>query len=174
MRDLKTIAYGWIRCFCDKIMELVLVFAITVISYTILLYFISFLWVIYVETPVGQRFLTLHNADIAFIAKLQNQNFFILSLRVSLLVIKVCLVLGAVSQVFLMIRFVYDARSFFLRLILWGVPCAVLSSTAIYNTYEIGWSVSFFLGFIPSLILFNYCLRFSSGLLPEISILHRR
>ena len=162
------------RHFCDKIIELAIAFAVTIISYTILLYLVSFLWVLYVETPMGQQFITIHIADTTFIEELLDQNFFMLSLRVNLLVIEVCLILGAVSQVFLMIRYVYDARSFFQRLILWGIPCAILSSIAIYKTHEIGWLMSFFLGFTPSLILFNYCLRFASGLLPEISILYRR
>lgn len=168
--NMKTSIYQWLRLFGDKLMELVFAFAIVVILYTGVLYLVGFLWTTYIETPMGQRFLSLHMVEMALIESLQDRNFFMLSFQVSFIVIKVCLVVGAVGQLFFLIRYLYDGRGFFGHLILWGIPCAALATIAIYRTYEIGWMASFLLGLVPSVVLFNYCLKFTSELVPEIFI----
>jgi len=127
------------------------------------------LWILYLETPVGQRFLADHIVYVGVIENLQRQNFLILTLRVALIVIAVCLVLGAAGRVLLVMRYIYDPQGFFGHLIFWGIPSAVLTSFAIHRTLKLGWAVSFSLGLLPTLLLFNYCFRFTLGLVPEIS-----
>jgi hypothetical protein len=111
--------------------------------------------------------------SIGVIESVQRQNFLMLTLRLTLIVVTVCLVLGAVSQALLLTRYLYDPQGFFGRLILWGVPCAGLTSFAICRTLNWGWATSFSLGLVPSLILFSFCFKFTSGLVPEISTVFR-
>jgi len=161
--------YEWLRLLCGKSVRLALTSGAVIFLYTGLLYFVDFLWMIYIETPVGQRFLTLNLVDISAIESLRGENFLALSLEVILIVILVCLVFGAVSQVFLLNRYFREGRGFFYRLIIWGIPCVALTSIAISRIYEMGSGASALLGLVPTVVLFNSCLRFTPGLLPEIS-----
>ncbi len=170
---MKPTVLKWIRHFWGKFTELVLTFGITVILYTGILYLVSFLWIVYLDTPTGQRFITLHYVDTALIDSLRQQNFLIFSLRISLIVMSVCLVLGVVSQLLALVRYFYDGRGFFSHLILWGIPSAAFSTLAINGAFETGWVALSLLGFLPVVALFNGCLRFTSELLPEVSPLFR-
>jgi hypothetical protein len=166
---MKNDVYQWLRLLWSKSLGLAFASGVTVILYTGLLYFMNLFWLLYIETPVGKRFSSLHIIDINAIEGLRTENFFMLSLEVILNVLIVCLVLGAVSQVFLLIRYFHEGRGFSYRLIVWGIPCVALTSVAISRTFEIGPVASFLLGVGPTMALFQVSLRFTSGLLPEIS-----
>ena len=166
---MKNSVYEWPRLLWRKSVGLACTSGVTVVLYAGLLYLVKFFWILYIETPAGKRYLTLHIVDISAIEGLQGENLLTLSLRVILIVITVCLIFGAVSQVFLLIRYFHEGRGFFYRLILWGIPCVTLTAVAISRTYEIGPVASFLLGLGPTMVLFSSCLRFTPGLLPEVS-----
>ncbi len=166
---MKNAVFEWLRLLWSKSVRLAFASGVTVILYTGLLYLVNLLWMLYIETPMGKRFLDLHIVDVRAIEDLQAENFLMLSLEVILTVLMVCLVFGAVSQVFLLIRYFHEGRRLFYRLIVWGIPCAALTAVAISGTYEIGPVASLFLGVVPTMVLFQSCLRFTPGLLPEIS-----
>jgi hypothetical protein len=166
---MKDSIYAWLRLLWGKSVDLALTSVVTVVLYAGLLYLVNFFWMVYIETPVGKRFVAHHVADIAVIEGLRGENFFLLSLGVILAFIAACLVFGAVSRVFLLLRYFHEGRGFLYRLILWGIPCAGLTAVAISRAYEIGLVASFLFGVGPSMALFDKCLRFTPGLLPEIS-----
>lgn len=166
---MKNAVFEWLRLLWSKSVGLAFASGVTVILYAGLLYLVNLSWMLYIETPIGKRSLALHIVDIRAIEDLQAENFLMLSLEVSLIVLMVCLVFGAVSQVSLLIRYFYEGRGFFYRLIVWGIPCVALTAVAISRTYEIGPVASFLLGLGPTMVLFHGCLRFTPGLLPEIS-----
>ena len=162
--------YKWLCHFWGKLIELALAYGATVILYAGLLYLANFLWILYIETPVGQKFLEYHNIEV--IEDLQQQNFLVLILRITFFAISGCLTLGAVSQILLIKRYFYDPQGFFGRLIYWGIPCTALTSFAIHRILKLEWAASFSLALVPSLVLFNYCFRFTE-LVPEISALFK-
>ena len=166
---MKNAVFEWLRLLWSKTVGLAFASGITVVLYAGLLYIVNLLWMIYIETPVGKRFLSLHIVDIRAIEDLRVENFLMLSLEVILIVLMVCLVFGAVSQAFLLIRYFYEGRGFFYRLIVWGIPCVALTSVAISRTYEMGPVASFLFVLVPTMVLFQSCLRFTPGLLPETS-----
>ena len=166
---MKNGSQEWIRLLWSKSVGLAFASVVTVVLYAGLLYIMNLLWILYIETPIGKRLLTLHIIDISAIEGLRAENFLMLSLELSLIVLMVCLVFGAVSQVSLLIRYFYEGRGFFYRLIVGGIPCVALTSAAISRTYEIGTVASILLGLVPTMVLFHGCLRFTPGLLPEIS-----
>jgi len=166
---MKNAVFEWLRLLWSKSVTLALASGATVALYTGVLYLVNIFWMLYLETPVGKRFVALHIVDISAIEQLRSENFLLLSLEVILTVLMVCLVFGAVSQVFALIRYFYEGRRLLYRLIVWGIPCAALTAVAISRTYEIGPVASFLLGVVPTMLLFQSCLRFMPGLLPEIS-----
>ena len=166
---MKNDVFEWLRLLWSKSVGLAFAFGATIILYAGFLYIVNLLWMVYMETPIGKRFLDLHIVDIRVIEDLRAENFLMLSLEVVLIVLLACLVFGAVSQVFLLIRYFYEGRGFLYRMIVGGVPCVALTSVAISGTYETGPVASFFLGVVPTMVLFQSCLRFTPGLLPEIS-----
>jgi hypothetical protein len=159
----------WLRLLWSKTVWLAFTSGMTVILYALLFYIVNFLWMVYIETPIGKRFLALYTLDIATIEGFRAENFFMLSLEVILAVLMVCLVVGAVSQAFLLIRYFYEGRGLLFRLIVWGIPCAVLTAAAICKIYEIGPVASFLLAVVPTMALFQSCLRLTHAVLPEIS-----
>jgi hypothetical protein len=168
-KAMKNAAFEWLRLLWSKSVKLAFASGIMVILYAGLLYAVNLFWMVYLETPVGQRFLTLRIADMGTIDALRSENFLLLSLQVILTVLMVCLVFGAVSQVFLLIRYFYEGRGLLYRLIVWGIPCVALTAVAVSRTYEIGLAASFLLGVAPAMFLFQSCLRFTQGLVPELS-----
>jgi len=168
---MKNAAFDWLRLLWRKIVRLAFSSAIAVVLYTGLLYILNLFWMLYIETPVGKRFLALHVIDIKAIEDLRAGNFLMLSLEIILIVLMVCLVFGAVCQVFSLIRYFYEGRGLLYRLTVWGIPCVVLTAAAISRTFEIGPVASLLLAVVPAMVLFQGCLRFTPGLLPEISTL---
>jgi hypothetical protein len=166
---MKNAVFEWLRLFWSKTVGLAFASGVTVILYAGLLYIANLLWMLYTETPIGKRFLTLHIVDVRAIEDLQAENFIMLSLEVTLNALMVCLVFGALCQVFLLIRYFYEGRGLLYRLTVWGIPCVVLTAAAISRTFEMGPVASFLLGLVPTMVLFQGCLRFTPGLLPEIS-----
>lgn len=166
---MKNAVFEWLRLLWSKTVGLAFASGVTVVLYAGFLYLVNIFWMLYLETPIGKRFLSLHIVDMRAIEDLRAENFLMLSLEVILIVLTVCLVFGAVSQAFLLIRYFHEGRRFFYRLIVWGIPCVALTSVAIFRTYEIGPVASFLLGVGPTMVLFQSCLRFTPGLLPEIS-----
>ena len=114
--------------------------------------------------------MSLHRGDMSVIEGLQAESFLRLSFEVVVIVVTACLVFGAVSQVFLLIRMFYEGRGYIFRLIVWGIPCVVLTTMAIFRVYDLGPEVSRFLGLIPTIVVFQSCLEFTQGLLPDISM----
>jgi hypothetical protein len=169
VRDRLRPVRDYLGRFWDNLLQLLLACAATVILYTVLIYLASFLWTLYLETHVGQRFVANHPAHVDLIEDLLRHNLLFLILRVIPVVAIVCLVVGAASRTLMLIRYFYDPQGFIGRTVFWGLPCAVLSSFAIHRTLELAWTISFAIGLLPTLALFHYCFTFTSGLLPEIS-----
>jgi len=158
----------WLRLLVDRSIRLALTFCIAVALYAGLLRLIDFLWLAYIETAVGRSFLELYTPDLSAVEVLRAESFLTLSLRVTLVVIQVCLVLGALGQVSCLVSYLYAGRGFIQRLIIWGIPAVAFASIPISETYALGWEASVLLAALPTLVLFNSCIKFASELLPEI------
>jgi len=166
---MKSAILEWLRLWWSKSTGLIFASGVTVILYAGLLYIANLSWMLYIETPIGKQFLSLHIIDIDIIDALRAENFLVLSLEVVIAVLVVCLVFGAVSQVFLLTRYFYEGRGLLYHLTVWGIPCVAFTTVAISRTYETGLITSFFLGVVPTMALFQACLRFTHVLLPELS-----
>ena len=166
---MKSAVFEWLRLLWSKSIGLIFASGVTAILYTGLLYIVNLSWMLYIETPIGKQFLSLHIIDIETIDALREGNFLVLSLEIVIAVLVVCLIFGAVSQVFSLTRYFYEGRGLLYHLIAWGIPCVVFTTVAISRTYETGLITSFFLGVVPTMALFQGCLRFTHVLLPEIS-----
>ena len=147
---MKNAAFYWFRLLWSKTVGLAFVSSVTVILYAGLFYLVNLFWMLYIETPVGKRFVTLHIIDIGTIEDLRSGSFLMLSSEVILTVLLVCLVFGAVCQVLSLTRYFYEGRGFTYRVIVWGIPSVVLSAAAISRTFEIGLMGSFLLAVVPS------------------------
>jgi hypothetical protein len=166
---MKNPVFAWLRLWWSKSVRLAFASGVTIILYAALLYIVNLCWMLYIETPLGKRFLALQIIDIGTVEGLQAENFLELSIEVSLTVVTVCLVFGAVSQVFLLIRYLYEGRGLWYRFMMWGIPCIALTAAVISRTYGIGPVASSLLALPPTMVLFPRCLRYPNGLLPDIS-----
>jgi hypothetical protein len=166
---MKNAVFEWLHLLWSKTLGLAFASGVTAVLYAGLLYILNIFWMLYLETPTGKRFVALHIVDISAIEVLRSENILMLSLGVILAGLVVCLLFGAVSQVVSLIRYFYEGRGLFYRLIVWGIPCVALTAAAISRIYEIGPAASFLLAVVPAMLLFQRCLRFAPRLLPELS-----
>jgi hypothetical protein len=50
----------------------------------------------------------------------------------------------------------------------WGIPCVVLTTIIIFRTYDLVPEISRLLVLVPTIVVFQSCLEFTQGLLPDI------
>ena len=174
--DIKAVARDWLRRlriwlrqFRNSLLQVLVTYGVTVILYICLLYFARYLWALYLETPVGKRFIADHIAYVGVVENVLGHNFILLALRITSVILTVCLIIGIVGRALLVLRYFYDPHGFFYRLGVWGMLSAIVTSLAIHQTLRLDWSVSFLLGFVPTLLLFNCCFEFTLRFVPEIS-----
>jgi len=167
--EAKKVCSKWLRKVLDRSIQLLILFIVACLGYAALLYLAQIGWSLYLETPVGSRFV-LYNRELArTIAGLLHLNPLSQSLKLSVIALEMCLLTGAVCQVCLITRYFYQARGLFSRIFFWGLLCAALTAYRVYTALNMPWHTAFVLGLPPSLSLFTACFNFTSELLPELS-----
>ena len=162
---------NWIWNFLRELASLFVFFVISVAVCSGLLYAFNIFWALYVSTPIGHQFVKLFGSDTAAIERVLSYRPLFLSIHVNLVVVKICMAGGAIGRLLLLVRYLYEYRGFWGRLLFWGVPCICLSAYFIRISFNFEWIAALLLSAICTLVLLNRCIRFVSRLLPEIRFL---
>lgn len=133
-----------------------------------LLYILKAFWLTYTSTPTGEHFIMHFGSRADAIERLFSQRLFFLSLYVNAMTVKVCLVGAVAGRLFFLVRYLYEYRGFWGRMLFWGLPCAAFTACITSVSYELDWIPTLVLSAICILLLLNPCIRFVSGLIPEI------
>jgi hypothetical protein len=165
----KAVCLKWLRTIRDEVVHLVLLLFIVWLLYSGLLYLCRALWYLYVETPIGHRFVSHYTSSSDHIFELLDLNLFVLSIGLIAVALKTCLVTGAVCKILSITRYFYLPAGLIARIFFWGFICSALTSYNVRNSFDMNWPTAFLLGLAPSLSVFGSCFEFTSELLPELS-----
>jgi len=97
-----------------------------------------------------------------------SQSLLFLSLSSSVIALEVCLVGAVVGRLFFLVRYLYEYRGLWGRMLFWGLPCTGLTAYITSLSYDLDWIPALVLSAISILLLLNPSIRLVSGLLPEI------
>lgn len=150
------------------IQAILLLFTTTAVNIG-LLYFFKLLWYTYISTPVGQRFITMPTRTLHVISDILRIDSVSLSIKVTIAAFTICLQISSVCQVLCISRYLYLPRSFFGKIVIWGLPLAAVVAMRIQHIYVFeNWSTAYAVTFVPTLCVFGACFKFTHELLPEI------
>jgi len=124
-----------------------------------LLYVLKALWFTYMSTPVGERFIMLFGSRADAIERLLSQTLLSLSLSISVMALKVCLVGAVVGRLFFLVRYLYEYRGLWAKALFWGLPCAGITAYITSVSYDLDWIPALVLSAICILLLLNPCIR---------------
>ena len=158
----------WLLNLAKDLASLFMFFVISVAVCAGLLYILKALWFTYISTPTGEHFIVHFGSRADSIERLLTQRLFSLSLYVNVTAVKVCLVGGVVGRLFFLVRYLYEYRGFWGRMLFWGLPCAIFTACINSVSYDLHRIPTLVLSAISILLLLNPCIRLVSGLLPEI------
>ncbi|NVM22173.1 MAG: hypothetical protein HWN68_10390 [Desulfobacterales bacterium] len=159
----------WLRKLSDRLIRLLILSCITWLAYSALLYLCKALWSVYIETPVGRRFVSDFSPTARVIFEVLSLDLLRLSFSINIAALKTCLLTGAVCQALSITRYFYLSRGLIARMVFWGGLCSALTSYDIWNFLDVNWRTAFLLVLPPTLPISVSCFKFTSELLPELS-----
>jgi len=144
-----------------------LIFATWFICF-ILMYLADIMWRLYLETPMGNKFLTLFHPKAQTIAEIFEMDHLYFTIELTVASFAICLVLGAVCHFLHISHYLYHSRGFLGKLLFWGIPLTAVVAYYIKNAYGFSdWEVSCAITVVPTYLLFISCFTYSQSLLPE-------
>jgi len=158
----------WLLNLAKDLASLFMFFVVSVAICAGLLYILKALWFTYTATPTGERFIMHFGSRADAIERLLTQRLFFLSLYINVMAVKVCLVGAVAGTLFFLVRYLYEYRGFWGRMLFWGLPCTTFTAYITSGSYDLHRIPTLVLSAISILVLLNPCIRLVSGLLPEI------
>jgi len=158
----------WLLNLAKDLASVFMFFVVSVAICAGLLYILKAFWFSYTSTPTGERFIMHFGSRADAIQRLLTQRLFFLSLYVNVMAVKVCLVGAVVGRLFFLVRYLYEYRGLWGRMLFWGLPCASFTAYITSVSYDLDWIPALVLSAISILLLLNPSIRLVSGLLPEI------
>lgn len=155
----------------DVTKDMASVFMFFVISVAIcsgLLYLLKAFWCTYAATATGAHFITLFGSRADTIDRVLTHGLLSLSLSVNVVAVKTCIVGAIVGRLFSLVRYLYEYRGFWGRMLFWVLPLACFSAHIISASYDLGWAPALVLSAISTLVVLSSCIRLVSAVLPEI------
>ncbi len=134
----------------------------------ILYYVMDLMWYLYVSTPMGEKFITLHPQRTATLYELSNLDLIYFCTELTLSAFALCFLIAAICQFTHISHYFYLSRGFFGKLICWGAPLTGAVAFYIQKTYGFSdWHVVAGIVMIPTLLMFMNCFKYSQKLIPE-------
>ena len=137
--------------------------------YIALLYALSFVWLAYSSTPIGEWYIISDPVASAAINDVLGDDLLPFSISLIMAVCKICILAAVVFQLLHISRYLYTPSGTMKRMIFFGLPAALLSS---YYVKSECCSDQFWLAFcavmVPVLCILPACFRLCSVLLPEL------
>ena len=174
---------GWAQRVADRFIHCGLVFILALILETGLVYLGKMMWYLYTATPVGQYYLEkmaehaepipsfpFENDD--GIQRVLDADPLLISWNSTLTAMWVGFLIGCATQLFHLIRYLYDSQGIIGKLIIWFIPSAGLSAWLIGQQDPFpDYSSACALVALPTLCVLPGCLRFAQAAVPELGVL---
>ncbi|MBT8357391.1 MAG: hypothetical protein KJO61_06445, partial [Deltaproteobacteria bacterium] len=153
-----------------NIQRIMIIWGLTILLCTGLLYLCQLLWFMYQTTPVGSYYVVHYVEKTEVINRLLDRNFLIFSFRVSLSALVICMLIGIISRFLYIHRYLYSYRGMIGKLLFWVLPLSMLvayylQTVLVHDT----WSIIFIYASVPTLCLFSCCFDLVELVIPELT-----
>ena len=159
---------NWLGNLASGLGSLLILFVVSMILCLGLLYIFKYLWVMYTSTPTGEHFVMRFPSNADAIEGVMRQNLFLFCLYVNVTAVKIGLAGGLIGKLLSLVRYLYEYRGFWSRILFWGLPFTCFTAYIIRPYYDLDWIPALLLSVIPSLMLMSPCISLISELFPEI------
>ncbi len=131
-------------------------------------YTLGLLWYVYLDTPMGDKFISLHPEMAETIFALSELDLLYFCAEVTLTAFVICFALSALCRFLHISHYLYLSLKLFGRLAFWGIPFTGAVSYYIKTEYGLNnWEITAFIVMIPTYLMFISCFRYSQKLIPE-------
>jgi len=166
----RSTASRWFRLLTQELTQLAIAFIIIIAAFIALLYLAKFLWQVYQETPVGHQFLLDYATLSRSIQHVFSMHLATLSIYSTIAALQACLVIGGLSKLISLKRYLYDPQGFLFRGVLWGLPCTALTALGLLSSHNLNlnWQTAAVLGLPPTLAMLGPIFSFIERVVPEL------
>lgn len=148
--------------------ELIFLSIVSSIVCAALLYTADMFWFLYLETPMGQKFVGSFKDQAVSITEFLSFEILQLSIDLTLSALIVCAGVSCVSRLLHISRHFYLSIGFFSRLVFWGGALTALVTFRVCEAYGFeDYGTAGLFAAIPTACLFMSCFKYSDKLVPE-------
>jgi hypothetical protein len=141
--------------------------------YTATLYGLGLWWTVFRETAVGERFFEFFVERATAIETFLDQPLWRVTGRTYLVAAAAGLAVGAVGQLLLLKRYLYDFAGWPTRIAIWGGATLLGTSLWAAEAFSVPLQAALILCALPALGMFAQCLALAARLCPEATTLGR-
>lgn len=147
-------------------------FIITVIVTITFLIICKAAWHLYISLPVGKRYITAFAVNSRTIDAVLNQDLISFAISLSVTALLICLIIGTISRVLHINRYLFYAMSLPVKILFWGGSLTALVAYRVQTVceYEV-YKIIFIFAAVPTLCIFNQCFKNVQALVPELGSL---
>jgi hypothetical protein len=155
----------------DELIDLAMYCGLSILIGAGVLYLGRSMWWVYVQTPIGQRYITLFSANAAAIGRFYDQDLLRLAAETNWFVFKAALLVGMLSQSLFLTGRLYENEGGLFRFLFWLMPFTAFCVWFFRGPSGLREASSFIPFFLSSAFLLHSCMRITSRILPEGLIL---
>jgi len=160
---------NYINKFISTLTEAILLVAATGILCFLIYYIFDLFWYLYITTPMGEKFISLHPERAETIFEFSNLDLRYFCAEVNLSAFVICFLIGVVCQFLHISHYLYLSQGLFGKLVYWGIPLTGAVSYYIKNEYDFSnWGTTALIVMLPTYLLFISCFKYSQKLIPEV------
>jgi len=90
--------------------------------------------------------------------------------EVTVLTLYICFLLGCVTRILHLIRYLYDSQGILGKLIIWFIPTVALTAWALILQDQVtDYSAACVLAIVPTICILSSCLHLAKAMLPELN-----
>ncbi len=161
---------SWSQNLGDALLRCGVVFVIALIFEIGLLYLGRYLWYIYLWTTVGQYYVKHFPDKAKAIQSLVQTDALMLGWEVTVLTLYICFLLGCVTRILHLIRYLYDSQGILGKLIIWFIPTVALTAWALILQDQVtDYAAACVLAIVPTTCILSSCLHLAKAMLPELN-----
>ena len=158
----------WLLKSVSYLFELGVFFWGTALGCFALLSAARYMWLGYVDTHVGRKFVGFFGSRAAEIDRLLGLELWDLSVDLTISALKTCLAIALCCRLTSLDKYLYIHRDPIYRFIIWGLLCTGATAFIIDQHLHSGWPVALLTGLAVCLPLFQECFKITIELLPEL------
>ncbi len=153
----------------STLVEAVLLVAATGTLCFLIYYTMGMFWYLYLGTPMGDKFISLHPDRAQTIIALSELDLMYFCAEVTLSSFVICFALSSICRFMHISHYLYLSQGLFGKLVYWGIPLTVAVSYYIKKEYGFSdWEVTACIVMIPTYLMLISCFKYSQKLIPEI------